>query len=153
MDAGQLFGLIGGVYFLLLGGFAAITAAQALEEGDGAGLGMRVFRSLTKTTLFLGVPTLIAVIALLAHESRGGGGGIMSRDLGLFVLFFAGLLGLLVLWTGSITMGFVGAAVARNLSPWGGALAIFLFVGGAPVLMSAVTSFHAHQRELRRHHR
>lgn len=154
MDVGQLFALSIGVYFLLLAGFAAITTAQALEEDDGAGLPMRVFWSLTKTTAFLGFPALIAMLVFLNSESTPGqGSGIMSKDMGFIVLFIFGALGLVALWVGSITLGFIGTAVARNLRPLVGAGVLFLFVGGAPVFMAAVTAATALQQKMLKRHR
>ena len=150
MDPGQAFGLVGGIYYLLLGGFAAITTAEALEEGDAAGLGTRVFRSVSKTTVFLGVPTLIGMLALLASESRGDGGGIMSRDMGLFVLFLVGALALLFLWCGAVAMGFLGVALARRLRPGVGALTVFLCVSAGPLFMATIATVQNHQQKMRR---
>ena len=149
MDVGQLFGLLISVYFLLLAGFAAIAAASALEEGDGAGLAKRVFWSITRTTIFLGVPGLIGVLVFLSSDAGHGSGdnGIMSKNMGLFVLFFAGMLGLFALWVGSITLGFLGAALARNLRPMVGAALFFFLISGAPLLMIGVTAVTAAQNE------
>lgn len=147
MEVGQLFAFVIGAYFLLLAGFAAITAAQALEEDDGAGLPMRVFWSLTKTTLFLGLPMLIGVLIFMNSEAKGGDSGIMSKGMGLFVLFLLGALGLLGLWIASITMGFLGAALTRNMQPMVGAAVLFFFISGAPLLMIGVAATTAAQRQ------
>lgn len=151
MDVGQLFSLVIGVYFLLLAGFAAITTARALEEEDRAGLALRVFASLTKTTVFLGLPALIAVLIFLNSESAPGqGSGIMSKDMGLFVLFLVGALGLFALWVGAITLGFIGAAVTRNLRPMVGAGVIFLFIAGAPLFTALTTAASVAQQKASR---
>jgi hypothetical protein len=150
MDPGQLLTSLIGGYFFLLAGFAAITTAEALEEDDARGLGTRVFRSLTKTTLFLGLPGLIALLVFLNSESRGDGGGIMSKNTGLFVLFVIGALGLLVLWVGAITLGLAGSAVVRNLPPKTGAALMFLFVCGAPLLMAGLSTLVKSQHQTRR---
>lgn len=150
MDVGQLFALLIGTYFLLLAGFAAITAARALEEDDRAGLPVRVFWSLTKTTGLLGFPGLIALLAFLNSQSGPGqGSGIMSKDMGFFVLFLFGSLGLLGSWVGAITLGFIGSAIARNLRPLVGAGVLFLFVAGAPLSMALVTGVTAAQNRLK----
>lgn len=134
---GTLFGLMGTVYLTLLGGFAAIAATTAAQEGDRQGLPMRVFWSITKTTCFLGVPMLLAVIVLLASESPGNGGGIMSRNMGLFVMTLFGMLGLLAVWVGTVVMGLLGAAVARNLPALAAGATVFAFcAGGIPLMLS-----------------
>ncbi len=148
MDVGQLFALLLSIYFVLLAGFAAITTATALEEGDSAGLARRVFWSLTKTTLFLGFPGLIGLLMFLSSESGAGSdSGIMSKNMGLFVMFFFGSLGLLALWVGSITLGFLGAAVTRNLRPTVAAGVLFVLVSGAPLLVIASTALAAAQNQ------
>lgn len=151
MDVGQLFSILLAGYFLLLAGFAALTTAQALEQDDGANLPMRVFWSLTKTTLFLGFPALIGVLVFLNSESVGSGNsGIMSKNMGFFVLFLFGSLGLLGLWVGAITLGFIGSAVARNLRPLVGAGVVFVFITGAPLFMALVTAVTAAEQQLMR---
>lgn len=151
-DPGQLFASLAGGYFFLLASFAAITTAQALEEDDGAGLPRRVFWSLTKSSLFLGLPGLIGFLMFLNHDAGGrGGGGIMSKDTGLFLLFLAGCGGLVLLWLCAITLGFIGSTVVRNMRPMAGAGLLFLFVCGAPVLSSLLSVYSAaQQKRLRR---
>ncbi len=140
LDPVTLFASAVGIYFLLLAGFAAITTAQALEEDDRVGLPMRVYWSLTKTTLFLGLPALIALLILVrANAGPGQGSGIMTNDTAVFVFFFVGALGLLIAWLGAITLGFVGSAIARNLPPTLGAGVLFLIVCGAPALIAVTT--------------
>jgi hypothetical protein len=129
------------LYFLLLAGFAAIAAVTAIQDGERAKVGEVVFWSLTKTSIFLGVPALIGFLVFLNSQSTGdGGGGIMSRNMGLFVLFFLGSLGLLVLWVGGIIVGFVGAALARNLPPLAAGAVVFGAVCFAPVAAAGMVA-------------
>lgn len=147
MDVGDFFGRIIGVYFFVLGAFAAMAAAQALEDDDAEGLPSRVFKSLTKTTFFLGFPGLIGVLLFLNSQTTGSGNsGIMSKNMGFFVLFLFGALGLVGLWVGAIVMGFIGSAIAKSLRPMVGALVVFAFISGAPVFTALVSVVTAHQR-------
>lgn len=75
----------------------------------------------------------------------------MSKNMGFFVLFLFGSLGLLALWIGAITLGFVGSAVARNLRPMVGAGVVFLFISGAPLLTALTAAASAAQQALQRH--
>ena len=146
MDGGQLFGLIGGAYFFVLGAFAAWTAMRAVSEEDAEGLSGRVFRSLTKTTLCCGLPALLSVLWFLNDDARargGGDSGIMSRGMGLTVLFVVGALGLLGTWVGAITLGFIGSAVVKTLRPLPAALVMLGFISGAPVLLALTTAVQA----------
>ncbi len=152
MDVGQLFGLVIAAYLVVLAGFAAVTTATALSEDDGDGLSGRIFRSLTKTTVFLGFPGLIATLMFLESQSTGGDtGGIMSKNMGFFVLFLIGALGLLGVWVGSITLGFIAGAVARTMRPMVGAITVFFIVSGAPLLMAGVGAVTSLQQAAARH--
>lgn len=145
MDVGQFFGLVGGAYFLVLGLAAAWTVMRALSDGDVAGLSGRVFWALTKTTLFAGFPALLGVLWLLNADAQahGGSSGIMSRGMGLTVLFVFGALGLVGTWVSAITLGFIGALVVRQLRPLPGALVMLGFISGAPVLFALTTALQA----------
>lgn len=153
IDLGQLVSLCGAIYMTLLGGFAAITAATAIEEDDAENLAKRVFWSVTKTSLFLGLPALVAVMLFLNGQAGSGSSGIMSKNLGLVVLIGIGLVGLFALWLGAITMGFIGAAVAKKFRPMVAAIVVFLFIAAAPLLIAASVQLSAAERESARLHR
>lgn len=124
------------VYVTLIAGFAAITASTAIEEDDRENLPRRVGRSVTKTSLALGVPALLAFLYLLLSESKPGSAGIMSRELGVCILFVIGLAGVFGVWLGTFVMGLLGGAVAKNLGALPAALVVFLFTsGGAPLML------------------
>lgn len=151
MDVGQLFGLVAGLFFLALGLSAAWAALRALSEDDAAGLSGRVFRALTATTFLVGFPLLLGVLWFLNADARAHGGGesgIMSRGMGLTVLFVFGGLGLVGTWLSAITLGFVGAVVVKQLRPVPAALVMLAVVSGAPVLFAltaAVQAMAAHR--------
>lgn len=152
MDPGSMMAFGCAAYFLLLGGFAALATARALEEGDAEGLARRVFVSLTRTTFLLGLPGLIAFLAFLNSESRGQGGGIMSRDMGLFVLFVLGFLGLFAIWTAAITMGFVASLAVKTMKPRIGAAVMVAFLAAAPSLAAMTYARASWETEQRRLH-
>jgi hypothetical protein len=144
MDVGQFLGMVVGAYFFVLGAFAAWTVMRALSDGDGARLAGRVYLTLTKTTFFVGFPALLGALLLLNAEASGDGhSGIMSRGMGLTVLFAIGALGLLGAWVSAITLGLVGSLVVKNLAPLPAALVMFGFVSGAPVLFALTTALQA----------
>lgn len=149
----QVFATAIGVYFLLLAGFAAIAAAQALEAGDREGMPKRVYWSINKTTLFLGVPALIGLLLLLNSLSGSGqGSGVMTKDFALGAFFVFGMIGLLIAWIGAVTMGFVASAIVRNLSPTVAAGVLFLLVCGAPVYMAVVMTVGSAQNKRAQNH-
>jgi hypothetical protein len=134
MDAGALMALCAEGYFALLGGFAALATIRALSEGDGEGLGRRVFASLTRTTFFLGVPGLIAFLMFMKSESTGHGGGIMSPGMAMFVLFVGGFFALIALWLAAVLLGYIAAQVAKDLTPLAAGAVMAAFLAGAPLL-------------------
>lgn len=130
------FGTAISVYLTLIAGFAAIAATTAIEEDDRANLPARVGRSVTRTSLFLGAPAVIAFLVLLSSASKGGGGGIMSREMGLCILGVIGLGGVFVAWLGSLVLSMIGGAIAKNLPALAAGAVVFVFTsGGAPLML------------------
>lgn len=133
MNPGAMMALAATAYFAMLAGFAGLATARALAEGDLDGLGQRVFSTITWTTFVVGLPTLIGFLLFLESQSTGHGGGIMSANMGLLVLFVFGFLALLALWGVALGLGFAAALVAKSLTPWMGAAVMAGFLVGAPV--------------------
>lgn len=136
MHVENVFGTAISVYLTLVAGFAAIAATTAIEEDDRPNLPARVGRSVTRTSLFLGAPTVIGILVMMAWFSKDGGGGIMSREMGLCILGVIGLGGVFLAWLGSLVLGMIGGAIAKNLPALAAGAVVFLFTsGGAPLML------------------
>lgn len=127
-------GILLGISILLIGGFAAIAAVQAINEGDRENLSTRVYRSITRTTWWLGLPAVLVLIVLARMSATPGSSGIMSLEMGLCIFAVVAVLGMLVLWLGCIAMGALGTLVARSLPAGAAGAVVFAFTGGGAVL-------------------
>jgi hypothetical protein len=71
----------------------------------------------------------------------------MSKNMGLFVLFVLGSIGLVILWASAIFLGLLGSLVARNLRPLTAAAVMLAFIAGAPVLSVALVKLNQYSAE------
>ena len=153
MDVGQWMAAVAAAYLCLPAAFAALTTARYLSNDLGDELGNAIFRSVTKTTVFIGLPTVIGFLVFLNADASGSGsGGMMSRNMGLFILFMIGAFGLAAVWVGTLVMGFIGAAVARRMQPLVGAAVVFAFCTGGVPLFAALYVVTAQAEAMKRHH-
>jgi hypothetical protein len=136
LDPGQLVGSALSTYLTVVAGLAAISATRAAEEGDRPGLPRRVYRTITRTTLGLGLPAVLALVVGLPLFATGSS-GMMTPGAAAFLLGTFALLGLLAAWVGTITMGFVGSALAVKLPPLAAGAVVFLCCSlGAPAFLA-----------------
>lgn len=139
MPIEAILGSAANVYLMLIAAFAARTAWVAVQQDDRENLSSRVGSSVTLANLVLGLPALLGFLSLLLHESKPGAGGIMSREMGVCILFVIGLVGVLAVWFATFVMGKVGAAIARNVDAVAAAAVVFVFTSaGAPLMLVLV---------------
>ena len=84
MDPAQLAATAISIYILLLSGFATLAAIRAISADEQDQLAMRVFWSLTKTTLFLGLPMMLGFLGFMGSQMSPNSSGIMSGSTKFF---------------------------------------------------------------------
>lgn len=126
MELGLLVTGVATAWFAVLGGFAAWTTMQALGVDAGDEVPERVQRSLSRTSLFLGLPFVIGVnLWLRSTMGPGHGSGVMTKDTAIVLFIIVGLVCLFFAWLGALLIGLVASSFAKRLPPLAAALVIF----------------------------
>ena len=146
-----MIGIYVNAVLLALAFFPARAAYVCARDGERAQMGNAVFWSVTKTTLFFVVPAWGLFLAILGSEGgHGDGGGMMSKSMGLGLLFFVGCLGLMFVWAVALCVTLFAVLIARNLPPKAAAVIIFGSIAFVPILGTSILAAEGARTQMER---